>query len=61
MLTNHTSHECKKCKEKLPSVTKLLKHVADNHYEGMNKTEPLKKILLRTLRQTVLRKREIMA
>ena len=33
MLTKHTSHECKECNEKLPSVTKLLKHVADNHYE----------------------------
>ena len=33
MLTKHTSHECKECKQKLPSVTKLLKHVADNHYE----------------------------
>ena len=33
MLTKHKSHECKECNEKLPSVTKLLKHVADNHYE----------------------------
>ena len=33
MLTKHTSHEFKECKEKLPSVTKLLKHLADNHCE----------------------------
>ena len=33
MLTKHEGHECKECKEKLPSFMKLLKHVADYHYK----------------------------
>ena len=31
MLTNHEDHQCKECKDKLPTFMELLRHVAKHH------------------------------
>ena len=31
MVTKHEEHQCKECKEKLPTFMELLKHIAKQH------------------------------
>ena len=36
MNTMHEEHQCKECREKLPSFMDLLKHVSENHFRDQD-------------------------
>ena len=38
MITNHSHHTCKECKESLPSVMELLKHISKHHSKEQSDT-----------------------
>ena len=44
MVTKHDEHQCKECKEKLPTFMELLKHIAKQHSpdQGEEKENPSK-------------------
>ena len=42
MITKHKNHECKKCKENLPSFMALLKHIAEHEKEEKVKVTEVK-------------------
>ena len=42
MASNHAQHQCKECREELPSFMELLKNVAKHHFKEQSDTNDKK-------------------